>query len=108
MKQVFSRWPMARLGLQAARAAALALPFVLAGCNSGGEVVSFGPVQLRTLSNRADLISNGDAMVEVTMPSGSSNLKVTLNGTDVTSAFAKRADGRTTGLVTGLSVGNNT
>jgi hypothetical protein len=62
------------------------------------------------LSNRADLVSGGDVLVEVKVPpiGSASNLKVDLNGTDVTSAFTTRSDGRTVGLVTGLTNGANT
>jgi len=65
--------------------------------------------QLRTLSNRPDLVSGGDVLVEVTLPSTATidKLHVHLGTTDVTSAFAKRGDGRITGLVTGLAVGPN-
>lgn len=103
-------WLVGRLGL-AARALVLVLPVVLAGCLGGdGDIVPpIGTVQLRTLSNRADLISDGDVLVEIKTPTGTTDaLKVTLNDKDITDAFAKRADGRITGLVTGLVVGNNT
>src|SRR4051794_3710403 len=62
--------------------------------------------QPRTLSNRPDLVAGGDVLVEVTLPSTATidKLHVRLGTTDVTSAFAKRADGRVTGLVTGLAV----
>jgi hypothetical protein len=60
--------------------------------------------QINVLSNRADLISGGDALVSVA-PAGA---KVTLNGADITSQFANRANGRYEGLVTGLSLGSNT
>ncbi len=94
-----------RVGLLAACAA---LAAILAACNGGGN----GNVQtaeLRTLSNRADLISDGDALVEVVVPDGNTaGLQVTLNGRDVSSVFAKRSDGRITGVVTGLANGDNT
>lgn len=88
------------LGL-AALAAAL-----LAGCG-GGDPAPL--LELKTVNNRADLISGGDALVEVVLPSGASAsaLKVDVDGRDVSSAFAARADGRVTGLVTGLASGNN-
>ena len=54
------------------------------------------------LSNRADLISGGDALVAV---SGRVD-RVTLNGADVTSELAWRR-GRLVGLVQGLRVGRN-
>jgi hypothetical protein len=68
-----------------------------------------GLPQIVVLSNRADLVSGGDALVEVVLPArvDPSTVRVSLNGTDVTSAFAVRADGRYEGLVTGLTVGTN-
>ena len=61
------------------------------------------------LSNRADLISGGDALVEIILPdkakANPSDVKVDVDGHDVTSAFAVRADGRFYGLVTGLPNG---
>ena len=88
----------------------LALAFtalLLASCGGGGG--GHGPLQLQTLSNRADLVSDGDALVEVVPPSGSdaTDLMVSLNGDDVTSAFSRRADGRILGRVTGLEEGEN-
>lgn len=65
--------------------------------------------QIKVLSNRADLVSGGDALVEVVLPSGGTpeNVRVDVDGRDVTSAFAVRPDGRFLGLVTGLKVGEN-
>jgi Tannase-like family of unknown function (DUF6351) len=61
------------------------------------------------LSNRADLVSGGDALVQVTLPARISpaGVRVQLNGADVTPSFAVRADSRFLGLVTGLQVGRN-
>jgi hypothetical protein len=61
------------------------------------------------LSNRADLVSGGDALVQVALPArvDPSTVRVSLNGSDVTSAFAVRPDGRYEGVVTGLAVGAN-
>jgi len=87
---------------------------VLAGCGGGDSSApaesTAGPVAtIKVLSNRADLVSGGDALVEVVAPAGVdvSTLKVEANGADVTSAFATRADGRYYGLVTGLKDGTN-
>jgi hypothetical protein len=77
---------------------------LLAACSEGG---SQDVLQVRALSNRADLVSDGDALVEVVSPQGTSDLKVMVNGTDQTAAFVRRADGRMIGLVTGLNDGNN-
>ena len=64
---------------------------------------------IEVLSNRADLVSGGDALVEVVVPARvhASSLTVKLNGQDVTSAFDIRADGRFLGLVDGLALGTN-
>ena len=62
-------------------------------------------VTIDVLSNRADLISGGDALVAV---NGGVPNSVTLNGQDVTSEFALRPNGRYEGLLTGLVNGSNT
>src|SRR5436309_15938082 len=59
-------------------------------------------VRIDVLSNRADLVSGGDALVTISAPA-----RVFRNGTEVTKAFARRADGRFEGLVTGLHDGAN-
>ena len=66
-------------------------------------------VQIKTLSNRADLVSGGDVLVEAVLHQGLAfrSLSLTVNGLDVTSSFAVRADGRITGLITGLAEGPN-
>jgi Tannase-like family of unknown function (DUF6351) len=69
-----------------------------------------GDITIKTLSNRADMISDGDAYVEVVLPSGAtaSDLKMDVDGTDVTPTFALRANGRVLGVLTGLPVGTST
>ena len=63
---------------------------------------------ITVLSNRADLISGGDALVAIELgDADAASVKVLLNGTDVTGAFAVRENGRYEGLVTGLTVGEN-
>jgi len=73
-------------------------------------------LQINVLSNRADLISGGDALVEVVLPKGTnaSNVKVNLGRRDITRSFASRsrlkgAGGgkRFLGLVKGLALGRN-
>jgi hypothetical protein len=67
--------------------------------------------EILVLSNRADLVSGGNALVEVVLPAKAkarpSDVRVDVNGVDVTGAFAVRADGRFYGLVTGLGEGTN-
>ncbi len=80
------------------------------GNGGGGDGGASAPLTIRTLSNRADLVSGGDALVEIVLPPGRSTyntLKVTAKGRDVSDAFARRADGRIVGLVTGLADGAN-
>ena len=63
-----------------------------------------------TLSNRADLISDGNALVEISVPHNVPlhQVKVLLNGADVTAAFRTDAAARTMrGVVTGLRDGTN-
>ncbi len=84
---------------------------VLAPALAGGSALASGPARLEiaVLSNRADLVSGGDALVQVVLPDtvGASEVRVDLNGADVTSSFAVRGDGRFLGLVGGLQVGRN-
>lgn len=79
------------------------------GGGGGGDGGNNGPVTIRTVSNRADLISDGDALVEVNAPAGvtSGGITMQLNGSDITSAFVDQGGGRFLGLVTGLRVGSN-
>jgi hypothetical protein len=63
------------------------------------------------LSNRADLLSDGDALIEVDVPKTVPMKKValTLNGVDVRDSFVANEDTRTLrGVVSGLAPGENT
>jgi len=62
--------------------------------------------EIVVLSNRANLISGGDALAEV-IPALPANSVVTLDGADVTSTFPLSSTGRSIGLLTGLDVGPN-
>ena len=77
--------------------------------SSSGYAAPAAPEILVT-SNRADLISGGDAMVEIKLPVGTKTalVKVALNGTPLNGVFAFRANGKYQGLVTGLREGANT
>lgn len=91
-----------------------AVAFGLAGCGGSSSGAVSGPSSaaptIKVLSNRADLISGGDALVEVDPPAGVplSALRVAVNGQDVTSRFAIGANGKFMGLVDGLGDGSNT
>ena len=63
---------------------------------------------IRTVSTDPDRISDGDVLVEISFPRGTSSrsLIVSLNGRDVSSAFRSgRAPNAVLGLVTGLALG---
>jgi hypothetical protein len=84
---------------------------VLAGLamGTGAAAAATDPLTIQVLSNRADLISAGDALVEVTPPAGvdAARIAVSLNGSDVSSQFAVRPNGRFMGLLGGLKDGDN-
>lgn len=103
------------------RRAALALATVLlAACGSSDEPAfgmggrdtappGAGDLSIKVLSNRADLISAGDALVEIVLPAGAGpdGLSADVDGRDVSGAFARRGNGRVIGLITGLALGEN-
>lgn len=105
------------MGLERRRALKEALPFILAlslGACSGGSdsppaASVEGDILIKTLSNRADMISGGDAYVEITLPKAAlaTDIKVDIDGRDVTPAFAQRPNGRVLGVVNGLKTGAN-
>ena len=70
-----------------------------------GDDVVDGKYEVVTLSSRPDSVSGGDALVGVMVPTGAdpSDLRVALNGTDVTSAFRPDDSGMLVGVVSGLS-----
>lgn len=67
------------------------------------------PPAIEVLSNRADLISGGDALVELIVPPGTgvADVSVDVGGRDVSSAFALRPNGRWMGVVDGLPLGES-
>ncbi len=75
------------------------------GITSGTPTVD--ALTIKVLSNRADLISGGDALVEVLLPRGTdpARIRMALDGRDVSSAFALRENGRYMGLLAGMADG---
>ena len=98
---------MMRYRTFAASAAAMGLCLALSSCGDSSNPISATTIQ--TLSNRADLVSGGSALVEVKLPASASasQLRVDLDGTDVTSSFTTLPDGRIVGVVKGLKNGAN-
>ena len=84
---------------------------LIAGVGRTGPATAGPPpeLEIRVLSNRADLVSGGDALVEVVVPKGlrADDLRVRAGGRDVSSRFDVRDGGRVLGLVTGLKLGRN-
>ncbi len=69
------------------------------------------PIEIRILSSRPDLVSGGDALVEVrtAQPIQQKEFVLRLNGRDVTAVLKPAGDARRfQGLVAGLNIGNNT
>jgi hypothetical protein len=87
----------------------------LLGAGLGGAFAASADddLQIKILSNRADLISGGDALVEIVPPTGASTaeLAVAVDGRDVTGAFALHQSGPMAGRIVGrvgeLKVGEN-
>src|SRR3954451_81074 len=89
--------------------ALLALPTSSASARSrkGHSRARTGPLlSIHVLSNRADLISGGDALVAID-GAGSQKPTVKLGARDVTGEFSGRPNGRYEGLVSGLALGPN-
>src|SRR4051812_24189382 len=90
-----------------------ALAALLAGC-SATAMLAAGSAEARTpapriqvLSNRADLVSGGDALVLVTLPRGvkASRLRLTAGRRDVTRVLKSVGSRQLEGVVKGLAVG---
>jgi len=102
--------------------AGLAVVFLLAACghssplngssllNGGSEANAGDGSVIKVLSNRADLISGDDALIDVAPPAGvgGKSLTMVLNDRDVTAQFTQTSQGTLRGLVTGLVLGKNT
>src|SRR6478735_7034660 len=83
------------------------------GTSAAGAKAELPPFnfEIHTLSNRADLLSDGDALVQVQVPKNvpMKNVMLTLNGADVGDQFVANEDNRTLrGLLTGMAPGENT
>jgi hypothetical protein len=79
---------------------------ILLGGSVAAQAVDGEGVEIRVLSNRADLVSGDNALVRVVTVDPSS-VQVTLNGDDITQSFAVRPNGQFEGVVTGLLDGPN-
>lgn len=101
-----------RTPLRFQRALAFLATAALSACGNGDDssATTTPPatsVSIEVLSSRPDTVSDGAALLAIKLgdETALSNLKVMAGSQDVSSAFAKRPDGRVTGLVTGMGVG---
>jgi hypothetical protein len=88
--------------------ALMLLPLLLIPANAAEAARKKPPgMRIHVLSNRADLLSAGDALVRIELRKRIrwSSIRVTAGRRDVTRAFAKRRNGHIEGLVTRLKVG---
>ena len=85
--------------------ATVALAISFCACSATAQAA----FTVHVISNRADLISGGEALTSVTLPANAqpAAVAVTLNGADITNEFALRPNGSYEGLVTGLVDGAN-
>ncbi len=90
--------------------ACLVVAATVTALHASAQSTASDAVAIRVLSNRADLVSSGDALVEIVSPAApvdSASSRVLLGDRDVTAAFTRTSDGRFIGLVDGLRVGPN-
>lgn len=87
---------------------------LLTACNEGGSSGDGGNLagssSIHILSNRADLISGGDALVKIDLAAPNSNvsdISVQLNGSDVTDKFQLSDEGQLMGRIENLELGEN-
>ena len=91
-------------------AAIVAVGGGVATVDATASAVRGASVTIATLSNRADLVSGGDALIRVTVPAGANaaRVAVTVNGHRVSSVRPDGAHSHSlTGLITGLRNGVN-
>ncbi len=95
-------------GMRMVKALAISLVCTISALVAGfARPAAQGGLTITTLSSRPDMVSGGDALVEV-KTSATSSVVVTLNGKDVSQAFhADPARGSLVGLVDGLRAGGN-
>ncbi len=90
---------------------AVASALLLAACGGDDGSPTYPAPTIQVLSTRADMVSGGDALVEITLAPGVAltSLQVDVAGRDVTAQFVPRPalNNRLVGIVTGLANGNN-
>ena len=88
--------------------AAVATALFVSAAATARPTAAARPMTIDVLSNRADLISGGDALVAIQLPARrTAGVRVDVDGRDITRSFRIRQNRRFEGLVTGLRVDRN-
>ena len=93
------------MGESRGRLAAACCAFAAALIAAGPAQAATRDVRIEVLSNRADLISGGDALVQIARPAAA--VRADVDGRDVTSAFTQQRRQRWWGSSRGLRNGAN-
>jgi hypothetical protein len=92
-------------------AVALSLTVVACGTSEApnSQAGAADALRISVLSNRSDLVSGGDALVEVKLTEGVADVlpQILLNGADVSGRFSAYGAHRYVGLIDGMAVGTN-
>jgi len=86
---------------------ATVLLLALAGAGAEAGPTRGPAVEVRVLSPRADLVTGGDALLEVSAPAAAGRPQVDVGGRGVSRAFTRMRPGVWRGLVTGLPLGRS-
>ena len=89
---------------------AFAVTGILVGFGSNDVLAQSARLEIKTLSSRPDMVSGGDALVEVNAPAGAqlNQLTLTLNGKDVTNQLElDPTTGSFRGLISEMNLGDN-
>lgn len=90
---------------------ALSIPMALVGCGGGDRDNGDpgGTSTISVVSSKKDLVTAGDAVIEVALPAGvtASQVKLLRNGVDVTPSLVATDSQTLRGIVTGLVDGQN-
>lgn len=89
--------------------AATATPAATAATATPAALATPRPLRIVSLSQRADLITGGEALVRIVVPAAvrRSSLRITDGRRDVSAVFAPRRGGVFEGLVTGIPLGHS-
>jgi hypothetical protein len=106
-----SAYTIGPFALEEGRMAVMVLALAGALLSSGPLLAASLDWQITTLSGRPDMVTGGDALIQVTGPKiaeSARRVRVTLNGSDVSAAFrAGRTKGSLIGRTEGLRLGRN-